>query len=299
VAATIAREGAAGRAWIESLPDRIESLTRRWDLSHDGPYLHGYVGIVVPVVRRDRKCMLKISWQDADTEHESDALRAWAGNGAVELIDFDRAEGALLLERLDARMDLTSLPPDRSIEVAAQLLRRLSIVAPSWSRSLEREMESMRTELPERWQSAGRPGADSLLERACRIIDELGPSSGDRLVNTDLHYQNVLAGQREPWLVIDPKVLAGDPEYGAAPLLWQPFPAIRSRRELDRRLDILVEAAELDASKARAWTFVRVLDYWFWALEQGLSEESARCAVLAEWLTESEGMPGPRRSLHR
>jgi streptomycin 6-kinase len=30
---------------------------------------------------------------------------------------------------------------------------------------------------------------------------------------TDLHAGNVLATQREPWLVIDPKPYAGDPTY--------------------------------------------------------------------------------------
>lgn len=205
----------------------------------------------------------------------------------MELIAFDRSQGALLLERLDASTDLESLSPDRAVQVAGRLLRRLAIPAPAWARSLRRESESLRSDLPGRWQRAGRPFPRSLLERACRTIDDLAPDTADLLVDVDLHYRNVLAGQREPWLVIDPKVVAGDPEYAAAALLWQPFTAIRTRRDLDRMLSILTEAARLDAQKARAWTFVRVVDYWLWAVEQGLTKDPERCETLADFLSGS------------
>src|SRR5258708_32147098 len=40
---TIAREGAAGRAWIGQLPGAVESHLEGWELIPDGPMLHGYV----------------------------------------------------------------------------------------------------------------------------------------------------------------------------------------------------------------------------------------------------------------
>ena len=33
----------------------------------------------------------------------------------------------------------------------------------------------------------------------------------------------MLAGDREPWLVIDPKPMSGDPHYEVAPMLWNRF----------------------------------------------------------------------------
>ncbi len=45
-------------------------------------------------------------------------------------------------------------------------------------------------------------------------------SHGGRLLHADLHYANVLAGDREPWLAIDPKPLSGDPHYELLPMLW-------------------------------------------------------------------------------
>jgi hypothetical protein len=38
---TIAREGANGRTWINSLPQLIESLCQKWHLVVDGAPMHG------------------------------------------------------------------------------------------------------------------------------------------------------------------------------------------------------------------------------------------------------------------
>ena len=46
------------------------------------------------------------------------------------------------------------------------------------------------------------------------------PAIDSRMIHGDLHYFNVLAADREPWLVIDPKPMAGDPHYEVAPMLW-------------------------------------------------------------------------------
>ena len=39
------------------------------------------------------------------------------------------------------------------------------------------------------------------------------------LVNQDLHADNILSATREPWLVIDPKPLAGEREFGVAAIV--------------------------------------------------------------------------------
>jgi streptomycin 6-kinase len=52
------------------------------------------------------------------------------------------------------------------------------------------------------------------------ICRELGPGSNRYLINEGLHYHNVLAGDREPWLVIDPMIVAGDREFGLSSLVW-------------------------------------------------------------------------------
>jgi streptomycin 6-kinase len=49
------------------------------------------------------------------------------------------------------------------------------------------------------------------------------PATTGTLVHGDLHYANVLAGDREAWLTIDPKPVSGDPHFEPAPMLWNRF----------------------------------------------------------------------------
>jgi len=57
-----------------------------------------------------------------------------------------------------------------------------------------------------------RDPAEQRLARSCAsAVTDLMGEPGDRLLHWDLHYANVLAGQRQPWLAIDPKPLAATP----------------------------------------------------------------------------------------
>jgi streptomycin 6-kinase len=49
-----------------------------------------------------------------------------------------------------------------------------------------------------------------------RLFEELSRSTTEHvLLATDLRAGNVLRARREPWLVIDPKPVVGDPAYDA------------------------------------------------------------------------------------
>ena len=72
------------------------------------------------------------------------------------------------------------------------------------------------------------------------------------MINPDLHYHNVLAGFREPWLVIDPMPLIGEREFGLASLVWGRY----DESTTDRLLSSLIETGGLDPQRARAWTMV-------------------------------------------
>jgi streptomycin 6-kinase len=91
------------------------------------------------------------------------------------------------------------------------------------------------------------------------------------MVNTDLHYGNILAGQRQPWLAIDPKPLAADPAFAVTPALWNRWAeAIAGgdlRAHLRRRLSIICASAGLDEERARAWSIVREVQMGLWAIK--------------------------------
>jgi streptomycin 6-kinase len=74
-------------------------------------------------------------------------------------------------------------------------------------------------ELPAAWERLGRPIAASSLTEAVTTCHELGPEQPDLLLHGDLTFDNILRADREPWLVIDPYGLAGEPAFDAASLL--------------------------------------------------------------------------------
>jgi streptomycin 6-kinase len=258
---------------LAGLPALAETMLDRWSLTLDGEPMHGYAGLVLPVHRSDGTlAVLKLTFPHEEAEHEALALSTWDGAGAVRLLDHDGDAWALLLERLDPATSLLDVPLDEAIDVIGGLVRRLDTVAPPKLRSVRDNAERWIRELP-----ADNEGQvpDHLVDRAVGLCRELGPAAGDRLVNEDLHYENVLRGTREPWLLIDPKPIAGDLEFGLIPLLWNRF----DEATLESRLDQVAEVAGLDRELAHGWTFVRAVDQW---IDCGVDDwVGAACARIA------------------
>ena len=95
------------------------------------------------------------------------------------------------------------------------------------------------------------------------------PASTGTLIHADLHYENVMAADRQPWLAIDPKPMSGDPHYEPAPMLWNRFEELagrRAQRACGARFHALVDHAGLDEERARDWVVVRMLDNALWRL---------------------------------
>ncbi len=245
--------------------------------------MYGYGGLVLPAVRSDgNRVVLKLGHLTPETRDEPVALTAWAGNGAVRLLDSDAEHGALLLERLDPTRSLDFEPIDDAVRIISVLLRRLAIPAPPGiSRDLRTEAGRMVEELPKNWQRLGRPFPRTMLDAAVDVCAQLGPSADRLLVNEDLHYENVLGGTREPWLVIDPQPLAGDLEFTTLSLLWNR----RAESALDDRFAAVVDIAGLDPDRARAWTLVRAVQNWLWFVEDEDTEDFGWPAVqaIAPW----------------
>ncbi|MFF8804684.1 aminoglycoside phosphotransferase family protein [Streptomyces omiyaensis] len=276
--------GGAGRAFIAALPGLAEDFLGRWGLRLDGPSLHGAASLVLPVRRADgTPAALKLQLLDEESEGEPVALRAWGGDGAVRLLEHDPETGTMLLERADHRRHLSRLGDEReAVRILAGLLARLSDrPAPPGLRRLDDIAAGMLAQTP---AAAARLGArDAALLRDCAAaVREVVGEPGDRLLHWDLHYDNVLGAEREPWLVIDPKPLSGDPGFELLPALtdlWNPDPAA-----LRWRFDLLTERLALDRGRALAWTLGRVLQNGLWDVEDGEPELDADQVVIARAL---------------
>ncbi|MCS7479747.1 aminoglycoside phosphotransferase family protein [Umezawaea endophytica] len=265
--------------WVDSLPKLAAEFCARWRLTPDGDLLNGYVAVVLPVRRADgTPAALKLTWQDTETEHEALALKLWDGRGVVRLLDHDDEHGALLLERLDHTRTLMTAPIEVAVQVTGELLRDLRVPAPP-----EVDQVGFRDFAADN-AAHGHPVPKPLLDQAVSLVAELTADAGRTLVNGDLHYGNVLGGDRAPWLMIDPKPLAGDPEFCALPLLWNRFTEMDGRRGTRDRLRALADIGELDFDRARAWGVVRAVEGELWALRVGDTDFADVAEALAERL---------------
>jgi streptomycin 6-kinase len=116
------------------------------------------------------------------------------------------------------------------------------------------------------------------------VTDE--PSTGT-MIHGDLHYTNVLAADREPWLVIDPDPMSGDPHYEPAPMLWNRVDELAGdvRGGLRRRFHTLVDSAGLDEDRARDWVVVRMVLNAHWAVEDAERAHRGLTDLERDWIT--------------
>ena len=110
-----------------------------------------------------------------------------------------------------------------------------------------------------------------LVEQAITLCRELATEPADHVLHGNLHYGNVLAADREPWLASSPTPLNGDPHYELAPMLWSRWDELAGdvRGGVQRRLYTLIDAAGFDEDRARAWVVVRVVREAARALSRG------------------------------
>ncbi|KAA0910054.1 aminoglycoside phosphotransferase family protein, partial [Streptomyces apricus] len=263
------------------LLERGERFLGRWGLRQEGAPMRGQVSVVLPVVCRDgTRAALKLQDVDEETAGEGLALRTWGGDGVVRLLAEDAETGTLLLERLDEDRPLSGVPDVmKATGVLAGLLARITAVpAPAGLRRLDGVVAGMFERLPAVLAALASLGADGdrrLLADCAAALREVADEPGDRLLHWDLHFDNVLAGEREPWLVIDPKPLAGDPCFELLPALWN-----RTwEGSLERRFDLLTEVLGVDRDRARAWTLGRVLQNSLWCVEEGEGLDAAQVAI--------------------
>jgi streptomycin 6-kinase len=280
--------GAEWAAWLDTLPAVVRGLLDEWGLRVDGPLMHGYCSVVVPVVvEGGDRAVLKVSIDfDDESEFEHLALQRWHGDGAVLLLRADPHRRAMLLERLHPR-ELAVADDLEACEVVAGLYRRIHVPAVPQLRTVTSYVERWAGDLAALPNDA--PIPRRMREQCLALAGDLvaDPASTGVIVHGDLHHHNVLAADREPWLVIDPKPMSGDPHYEPAPMLWNEWDRMTAgnvRDNVRRRFHTIVDGAGLDEDRARDWVVVRMVLNASWAVLDGDPDEEwlTRCFTIAK-----------------
>ncbi|MFB7300909.1 aminoglycoside phosphotransferase family protein [Streptomyces rubiginosohelvolus] len=268
--------GEEGRAWIAGVPALAAHLLERWQLRRDGAVRSGQASLVLPVLRRDgTRAVLKLQLPREETTAALIGLRTWNGDGMVRLLDHDPASSGMLLERLDGARTLASIDDDDvAMGILADLHARLvAVPAPQGLRGLGEVAAAMLEQVPQAVARLTDPADRDLLRGWASAVAELADEPGDRLLHWDLHYDNVLAAEREPWIAIDPEPLAGDPGFDLWPALDSRWDDVVAKgdplRVVRRRFDLLTDTLGLDRARAAGWTLGRLLQNALWDIEDG------------------------------
>ena len=244
--------------WLTSLPVLVAACVEQWSLELEEPIDTAH-GLVIPA----GEVVLKLNAPSHfEADHEAEALEYWSGDGAVRVVARDDARRAFICERCRPGTPLWDLDVDQ-VSVVAELLPRLSLELeePHPFRHLAHEADRWADELPRRFELAGRPFEQGLLDHALDVFRSADPRAAF-LVNQDLHGGNVLRAEREPWLVIDPKPLVGEREIDAVGLLRNAALEDEPVASIRRWLDVLADLG-FDRDRARAWGAAHALA-WAW-----------------------------------
>jgi streptomycin 6-kinase len=276
--------GKAGAEWLDRLPSIIADCARRWSLTILPPFEPLSYNYVAPAVRTCPRpvlprapgtdVVLKVGVPNPELLTEIAALQLYGGRGAVQLLEADPGQGALLLERLKPGTPLSSLADDeQATSIAAQVMQQLWPPVPAehpfptvarWAAGLQR--------LRDRFAGRTGPFPAHLVEMAEGLLAELiGSMAQPALLHGDLHHDNIRSAERQPWLALDPKGVVGEPAYEVGALLRNPMPQLLAAphpgRVLARRVDQLAEELGFDRSRIVGWgLYQAVLSAW-WSLE--------------------------------
>jgi streptomycin 6-kinase len=238
--------------WREGAPALAQEIALDWGLRLGDAYVPGVPSHVVRADCEDgTPAVLKVYWPHREAEQEADALRRWDGEGAVRVLREDSDRCALLLERCEPGTFL-SVASDDPVGVFVDLLPRL------WKSG---EGFLPLSDECDWWLEHEMPLVEDrrLREIMEHHLRELAPTQGEQvLLHQDLHGENVLAAEREPWLAIDPKPLSGEREFSVAPIV-RSFELGHSKRHALYRLDRLCSDLALDRERARGWTIAQTI----------------------------------------
>jgi streptomycin 6-kinase len=277
-----------GKIWLQRLPGLLVECERRWSLQIQAPFELSY-NYVAPAMRADgTEVVLKLGVPRDELLTEADALHHYAGRGSARLIDADKAQGIMLLERIrPGTMLVETEDDDQATAIAAEVMGRLWQPAPKehsfpavadWARGIER--------LRAQFDGGVGPYPKRLVEMAETLFRDLLASTDAQVVcHGDLHHYNILASEAGHWVAIDPKGIIGEPAFEIYALLKNPG-SVFDRPDygplLARRIDLLAEILGLDRRRLIGWgVAMAVLSSWWSYEDEGANWQPVlRCADL-------------------
>jgi streptomycin 6-kinase len=267
--------GEKGRAWLDRLPAILAACEERWNLTIGAPVWNLSFNYVAPAVLADGTEVIVKTGLTDEFPSQPRALEHFDGHGMAQLLAYDERDAAMLLERLKPGMSLRAVKDDEvAISAAADVMRKI------W-RPLPREHYPFPTvsdwgkgfaRVRKLYDGGTGPFPPAMWNKAEKLYTELSASMTEQvLLHGDLHQDNILSAEREPWLAVDPKGVIGEPVYEIGALLRNFWPDILSipdpKHLMARRIDQLSAELGFDRDRIHDWAFSQAVLSVLWSVE--------------------------------
>ena len=220
--------GESGVAWLSDLPRIAAELEERWNVTTEPAFEKGEYNFVAPARSETVDAVLKVSppYSQIEIFAEAEFLRKLNGNGAARLLQEDRENRAILIERIrpGVTMDVYFADdPFACVEPAIKVLKTILTPPPyppaeaqlfyDWHFRFQRSLD---TEFPYEYANKALTIFDGLFQDDERTYHLHG----------DFHPGNVISSGDSDFVVIDPKGLVGHVTYDISVFLnnlhwWQ------------------------------------------------------------------------------
>ncbi len=279
----LALHGEAGRKWLGVLPALLADYAMRWGLTLEAPFENLSYNYAAPArCANGSLSVLKLGFPNIELRTEIAALRHFDGQGSVRLLEADEENCAMLLERIIPGETLWDVDDEIATALLLDVMPQLwkpyfgEYPFPStadWGRRFARLLE----------RHDGKTGKldKRTVEKAEKLFFELLASSAEPvLLHGDLHHDNLLSAECQPYVAIDPKGVLGEPCYEVGAFLRNPMPGLLEKEEprglMQRRVDMIVERLGFDRQRVIGWGMSQAVLSAIWCDEDGVD-----CADMA------------------
>ncbi|WP_240414009.1 aminoglycoside phosphotransferase family protein [Paenibacillus periandrae] len=282
-----------GALWLEHFEELIQYCENRWSFQVQAAYPLSFNFVAPVLFHNGTEAVLKLGVPNKELITEAEALRIYKGNGCARLWDADTDKGILILEKATPGHTLkTVVDDDEAVRLAAAVMRKLQVPPPlrplfpstaDWAKGFDK----LRT----RYHGSTGPLPERMVRKAEEWFAKLHKTwRNPQLLHGDLHHENLLSAEREPYIAIDPKGLIGELEYGVISFLMNNLPEKHPSDIIRRRIELFSTELTLDPVRIITWGYCHaVLSAW-WCVEDQVGDplKSLELAAVFEKLLEEK-----------
>lgn len=263
--------------------DLLEFYSEKWNLTYQNLVTETATSILYEVRKNNDSYILKILNEvgKVDEAGGAIALKAWDGNGSVNLVESD--EDALLLEKLDLP-NLYSFSEinkeDRATEVFIDIIKKIHSITPD-------QYVNQFVGLDKVFDFFDKTPSDienrEMFPRAQKVAKNLLETTSKQvLLHGDLHHENVMRRTTSEYVCIDPKGYIGDPSYEIATILKNPwaYPEISESEIIClKRAKSFSKQLQLPLDRILSFAFVHMCLSVLWSHIDGSREYSHQMKI--------------------